>query len=85
MNFLILMDNTELFFQKGFDYLKLYVKWVLNRLKIPLKSTFTDLSYIFTFCLYRQEQRIFWWVKRIWYKRNKIPIKHPPIIYLYIE
>mgnify|MGYP003118017549 FL=1 len=50
--FLILMDNTELFFQKGFDYLKIYVKWVLNRLKIPLKSTFTDLSYIFTFFVY---------------------------------
>jgi len=39
--FLIFMNNTELFFQKGFDYLKMFVKWVLNRLKIPLKSTFS--------------------------------------------
>jgi len=69
--FLILMDNTELFFQKGFDYLKIYVKWVLNRLKIPLKSTFIDLSYNHTILFnYRQVGLIFRWVKRIWYKET---------------
>ncbi len=36
-----LMVFNTLFFQKGFDYTNMFVKWGVNRLKIPLKSTFS--------------------------------------------